>query len=107
MSGILDTISTMFTTVIDWAEEHPVVATMIGGAIAGAVTPDEIDILEKKDELERDRERDDRIRRAQNLSVGSISLFGDEPSKAKKFLGKPLTRRQPAGLITSAMRGGV
>ena len=98
---ILDGIGKLF----DFLGDHPFVAALGVTGIAGMASPDELDVLEKKEELRRKRETEDLKRQNANKKVGDIRLGKSDASK--EFMEQSGISTSPMGIINQRMRGTV
>ena len=97
MSTFLDGLATVFNTVTTFADNHPFITAIGISAVAGALSPDELDIQKAK------YRREDELYRRQNDNrmVGDIRLGGGKTSK--DFQEQSGISTSPVGIISSGI----
>jgi len=97
MGNILNGLLTVFNVVSKFANNHPMITALGISAVAGAFSPDELDI-----EKARNRREDELYRRRnKNRAVGDIRLGRSESSRA--FQEQSGIATSPMSLINSGI----
>jgi hypothetical protein len=96
--SILDGIGKVF----DFLGDHPFVTSLGVSAVAGMASPDELDIMRKREDLRRKREDTDLRRQNENRMVGDIRLGEGETSK--EFMDQSGIATSPMGIINQRWR---
>jgi len=97
-TGFLAKTAAGAKTIGSFIEAHPIASSIALNTVAGAFSPDQIDIMREQESLIAEREERDRKQRERNQSVGGIDL-GFTPSGAQLTTTSGENVYGPGGII--------
>ena len=105
ISRMMDGTGQTLKTVGAYAKDNPMASAMMLSAAGSAASPDEIDIMRERQQLDQRASDEERVRREENLAgVGNIDIGAPRQVRPLRFLStqEPILQR---GMINNQMGG--